>query len=69
VRTAMNGFIICTVSYVSPLTDHALAVAGKIAAAGSEIQGKACRIPSAADYINKIAGMGRIGQKRKTAKC
>ena len=69
VRYAMNGFIICAGSYIASLKDYALEIAVKTAPAGSDAKTTGCRIPSAADYINKVSDMGRTGKKRRTAKC
>jgi 3-methyladenine DNA glycosylase AlkD len=69
VRYAMNGFIICAGSYVPGLKDHALSIAVKIGPVKVEMNGTACKVPLAADYIIKVNKLGRTGQKKKTAKC
>ena len=69
VRYAMNGFIIAAGSYVPALKDECLAVSGRIGTVTVDMNGTACKVPSAADYIIKVAKMGRTGQKRTSAKC
>jgi 3-methyladenine DNA glycosylase AlkD len=69
VRYAMNSFIIAVGSYVKPLTDLALQTAEKIGTVSVNMDGTACKVPSAGDYIDKVRKRGSIGKKRKTAKC
>jgi hypothetical protein len=69
VRIAMNVFLISTGCYVPVLTEECLRIAGNIGPVKAERYGTACKVPLAADYINKVSSMGRTGQKRKTAKC
>jgi hypothetical protein len=33
------------------------------------MEGTACKVPSAVDYIKKIEARGSIGKKKKTVKC
>jgi hypothetical protein len=65
----MNGFVISAGSYIGPLKDYALEIAGKTGPVKAEMNGTACRVPAAADYIIKVGKMGKTGQKKKTAKC
>jgi len=69
VRYAMNGFIIATGCYVPELMETALSIVAKIGKVTVDMNGTACKIPSAGDYILKVNKMGRTGQKKKTAKC
>ncbi len=69
VRLVMNGFIIAAGSHVKPLTDYALQTAERIGEVSVDMGGTACKVPSAADYINKAVKRGSIGKKRKTVKC
>jgi len=69
VRYTMNGFIISTGSYITALTDAALATAKKIGTLTVDMNGTACKVPGAADYINKIKTKGALGKKKKTVKC
>jgi len=69
VRQTMNGFIISVGSYVKGLTDDALAAAGKIGAVSVDMNGTACKVPDAADYIGKTIAKGNHGKKKKVLKC
>jgi 3-methyladenine DNA glycosylase AlkD len=61
VRYVMNGFVIAVGSYVSALTDLAIATAEKIGEVKVDMGNTACEVPFAPDYIRKV-------QKRKAAK-
>lgn len=69
VRYTMNGFVIATGCYVLPLREECLAVAAKTGKVKVEMNGTACKVPDATEYILKVSNMGRTGQKRKIAKC
>lgn len=69
VRYVMNGFVVAAGSYVSALTDLALQAAAKIGPVTVDMGGTACKVPSAAEYIQKAQKRGAIGKKRKTVKC
>ncbi|HPS62918.1 MAG TPA: hypothetical protein PLK82_07650 [Bacteroidales bacterium] len=69
IKLVMNGFVIAAGSYVLSLYDRSLMVAGKIGRIDVTRNGKACKVPLAAEYITKICKMGRTGRKRATAKC
>jgi 3-methyladenine DNA glycosylase AlkD len=69
VRYVMNGFIISVGCYVAQLTDLAIQTAEKIGPVSVDMDGTACKVPYAGDYIAKVQKRGTIGQKRKTAKC
>jgi hypothetical protein len=69
VRYTMNGFVIAMGSYVEPLRDECLTIAGSIGTVKVEMHGTACKVPVATDYILKVSKMGRTGQKRKVIKC
>lgn len=69
VRYVMNGFVISVGSYVSELTERALEVAAQLGKVHVEMGGTACKVPDAVPYIQKIQHMGRIGKKRKQARC
>jgi hypothetical protein len=34
-----------------------------------DMGGTACKVPGAADYINKVKAHGGLGKKKKTVKC
>ncbi len=69
VRYVMNAFVIAVGGYVAPLTKRALAAAKKIGKVEVDMGDTSCKVPPAGPYIEKIAGMGRVGKKRKTARC
>jgi 3-methyladenine DNA glycosylase AlkD len=69
VRYTMNGFIISLGSYVAALTDDAIATANKIGTIMIDKNGTACKVPPAADYIQKTIGRGKPVTKKKTVKC
>lgn len=69
VRYTMNGFVIAVGCYVEACSPEALAVAERIGKVSVDMGGTACKVPFAPDYINKVVGMGRLGQKRKNVRC
>ena len=69
VKYCMNSFVISVGSYVKPLLKAAKATARKIGAVEVDMGDTACQTPLATDMIAKIESMGRVGKKRKTAKC
>jgi 3-methyladenine DNA glycosylase AlkD len=69
VKQAMNNFVISLGSYVAPLTAEALKAAGKIGKVKVDVGDTDCKIPMAADYINKVKAKDGIGKKRQTVKC
>jgi 3-methyladenine DNA glycosylase AlkD len=69
VRYVMNGFVIAVGIYIKALSDKAMAIADKIGKVSVDMNGTACKVPLATDYINKAADKGQIGKKRKSARC
>jgi 3-methyladenine DNA glycosylase AlkD len=69
VRYAMNWFVISLGAYVAALTAKAKQTAKAIGPVTVIMNGTACKVPSAFDYIAKIETMGRIGKKKKQARC
>jgi 3-methyladenine DNA glycosylase AlkD len=69
VRYTMNVFIISAGSYVSSLTEEAIAAAKRIGVVTVIKEGTSCKVPSATEYINKIKLKGSIGKKKKMARC
>ena len=69
VRYTMNGFVIALGSYVTSLTQKSIAIAEKIGKVSVEMGGTACKVPPAPQYIRKVQDKGRIGKKRKMARC
>ncbi|MER2997620.1 DNA alkylation repair protein [Pontibacter populi] len=69
VRHTMNGFVIAVGCYVMPLTGKAKAVAQTIGKVKVNMGDTACKTPEAYSYLEKLEKTGRIGKKRKTARC
>ena len=69
VRYVMNGFVIAVGSYVKPLAKKAKAVAKKIGKLEVDMGETSCKVPLATEYIAKVEKAGRVGKKRKSAKC
>lgn len=69
VRYTMNGFVIAVGSYVSPLSAEARRVGEALGRVQVNLGNTACKVPSAPEAIDKVAGLGRVGQKRKTVRC
>jgi hypothetical protein len=69
VRYKMNGFVISVGSYVSELSAEAIEIGEQIGTVTVDMGDTACKVPFAPDYIRKISEMGRVGKKRKTARC
>jgi len=69
VRYAMNGFVISVGTSIEALTNKSKKVAKKIGKVTVDVGGTACKVPLASDYIDKVIAKGRIGIKRKTARC
>ncbi len=69
VRYTMNGFVIAVGCYVAPLCAEARRIGAALGRVHVEMGNTACKVPSAPEMIDKVAGMGRTGQKRKTVRC
>jgi len=69
VRMMMNGFVIAVGTYVEPLHDLAKKTAAQIDRVSVFVGDTACKVPFAPDYINKAKLQGKVGRKRKSAKC
>lgn len=69
VRYVMNGFVIAIGSYIEALTEKSKAVAQNIGKVTVDVGGTACKVPLATEYIDKVIAKGRVGKKRKTARC
>lgn len=69
VRYTMNGFVIAVGCYVRPLLARSKAAAKKLGRVDVDMNGTACKVPVATEYIAKVEGMKRVGKKRKTVKC
>ena len=69
VRYVMNGFVIAIGTHVKELNPKAKDIAKKIGIVNVIMDGTACKVPLATDYITKIEVAGKVGKKRKTARC
>ena len=69
VRYAMNQFVISLGCHVAPLSGAALEAGRRMGPIEADLGNNRCRIPYAPDYILKVGRMGRIGKKRRKAKC
>jgi len=69
VRQKMNSFIIAVGSYVTSLTDFAIIISKKIGPVQVVMDGTACKVPNAVDYIKKVKDRGSLGKKKKMARC
>lgn len=68
-RLSMNGFIIAVGTFVETLTKDAIATAIKVGAVTVNMNGTACKVPNAVEYIKKVSDKGLLGKKKKTLKC
>ncbi|HNL37602.1 MAG TPA: DNA alkylation repair protein [Saprospiraceae bacterium] len=69
VRYTMNNFVIAAGICVLPLTEKAIATARAIGAVKVEMGGTACKVPDAESYIENARAKGRMGVKKKDARC
>jgi hypothetical protein len=69
VRYTMNNFVIAVGSYIAPLNKKAIEVAKKNGQVYVDMNGTACKVPIAEDYIKKVMEKGKLGKKKKTARC
>jgi hypothetical protein len=54
---------------VATLTDRALEAADRIGLVKVDMGGTACKVPGARQSIEKVRAAGKLGKKRKTARC
>lgn len=69
IRSNMNSFMIAVGSYVSSLTDTAIATATKVGPVMVDVGDTACKVPDAVEYIMKVKNRGTLGKKKKMARC
>lgn len=69
VRYVMNQFVISTGSYIAALNEKAKKVGSNIGKVHVDVGQTACKVPLAKEYIEKVEAKGRIGKKRKEARC
>ncbi len=69
VRYAMNGFVIATGCFITELTQKASEIGANIGKVSVDMGGTACKVPLAKEYIEKVSTKGRLGKKKKQARC
>ena len=69
VRYTMNGFVMACGICVAPLSDYAVATAEKIGQIYVDMGDTSCKVPLAAAYIQNAKEKGKIGHKKKMARC
>jgi len=69
VKMVMIRFVISVGAFVKPLLKQAKAKAKKLGVVSVDVGETHCKVPVPLAEIEKIEGMGRVGKKRKTAKC
>lgn len=69
VRYTMNGFVIACGISVAPLHDYAVQIAEKIGPVHVEAGDTACKVPLATAYIQHAKEKGKLGYKKKMARC
>ena len=69
IKYTMNSFIISTGCYVAALSDTAKKITKEIGVVTINIGDTACKVPDATACINKVIAMGKLGKKKKEARC
>jgi len=68
-KYAMNNFIIAVGSYILPLSSKAIEIAGKMGEVNVNMGDTSCKVPDAKQYIKKVIDAGKLGKKKKQARC
>ncbi|TGM61840.1 DNA alkylation repair protein [Leptospira adleri] len=69
VRYCMNGFVIAVGGFYPKLTEEALQVSKRIGKVTVMMGNTACKVPDSQEYILKMKKMGKLGAKKKEARC
>lgn len=69
VRYTQNAFIIAVGSYIPALHTEAVKAAQTIGNVSVNVGKTACKVPLAADYIQKVVDQNKVGHKRKAMRC
>ena len=69
VRYTMNGFVTACGISVFPLHDYAMKIAEKIGEVYVDMGGTSCQVPLASSYISNAKEKGKLGHKKKIARC
>ena len=65
----MNGFIISIGCYVNALSDTAKKIAKEIGVVMVNAGDTDCKVPDAIAYIKRVIALGKLGKKKKEARC
>ena len=69
VKYCMNGFVIALGGAIPELTEECKALGDRIGKVEVFMGETSCKVPVIRPYIEKMEDKGRIGKKKKTAKC
>ena len=69
VKLKMNAFVIAIGSFVAELSPKAMEIAERIGKVDVNMNGTACKVPFAPEYIYKVISNRGLGKKRKSARC
>jgi 3-methyladenine DNA glycosylase AlkD len=69
VRYAMNNYVLAIGCHVKSLTQQAIEAGNTIGLVTVDMNGTACKVPFAPDYIAKVIVKGKVGFKKKMARC
>lgn len=69
VRYTMNGFVMACGINVTPIHDYAMETAEKIGQVYVDVGNTSCQVPLAGSYIQRAKEKGKIGSKKKMARC
>ncbi len=69
VRYCMNKFVIAIGSYIKDLHSKSIEIANAYGKVKVDMNGTACKVPLATEYIQKVTQKGLVGKKRKNARC
>lgn len=64
-----NGFILSVGCSIASLTEKAKKLGAQVGKVNVDMGGTACKVPSIETYISKNEEKGRIGKKKKKARC
>lgn len=68
-KVSINNFVISVGAYVKELYPIALSTANEIGIVDVDRGDTSCKTPFAPEYIKHIESLGRVGKKRKQARC
>lgn len=69
VNYTKNGFIIAAGGAVAAFTDEAIQAGKRIGKVKVNMGETSCKVPYIPEYLKKMQDKGKIGNKKKTAKC